>query len=55
MADQGTAARLIEVATAEIGVIEGPKITKQSMALTQRLTSNLGAEVSLTGVQTKPG
>ena len=25
MADQGTAARLIEVATAEIGVIEGPK------------------------------
>jgi hypothetical protein len=25
MADQGTAARLIEVATAEVGVIEGPK------------------------------
>ena len=25
MADQGTAARLIEVATAEIGTIEGPK------------------------------
>ena len=43
---QGSAARLVEVALAEVGTIEGPKIMKQNTVSLQRQTFNHGAEVS---------
>ena len=53
MAEQGTAERLIEVATAEVGTVKVLKITKPSMANLPKQISNLGVVHLLTGVVMK--
>ena len=53
MAEQGTAARFIEVATAELGTIEGPKDNETSMVLSQKQTSNHGVAHLLCGALMK--
>ena len=53
MAEQGTAARMVEVALAEEGYAEGLKITKPSTVLSQRQTSCHGVAHSLCGALNK--